>query len=152
MSTRPETIGHSLADSPAGLAAWMLDHDALSYGHFSELFVNQRPYGDLSRDDVLDNVTLYWLTNSGASSAQLYWEGAKALAAAGGAAPPEVQIPVAVSVFPEEIYGAPRPWVERAYKKLVYYNEVDRGGHFAAWEQPALFAKELRSAFRSVRG
>jgi pimeloyl-ACP methyl ester carboxylesterase len=152
MSTRPETIGHSLADSPAGLAAWMLDHDARSYGHFSELFVKQRPYGDLSRDDVLDNVTLYWLTNSGASSGQIYWEGAKALTSAGGAAPPEVQIPVAVSVFPEEIYGAPRPWVERAYKNLVYYNEVDRGGHFAAWEQPALFAKELRSAFRSVRG
>lgn len=154
MSTRPETIGHSLADSPAGLAAWMLDHDAQSYGHFSDLFVNQRPYGDLSRDDVLDNITLYWLTNSGASSAQIYWEGARAFAAAAaaGVAPPEIQIPVAVSVFPEEIYGAPRRWVERAYKNLVHYNEVERGGHFAAWEQPALFAAELRSGFRSVRG
>jgi len=101
---------------------------------------------------VLDNVTLYWLTNSGASSAQLYWEGAKALASASGVSPPEVQIPVAVSVFPEEIWGAPRRWVERAYKNLAYYNEVDRGGHFAAWEQPALFAAEMRSAFRSLRG
>lgn len=120
MSTHPQTIGHRLADSPVGLAAWMLDHDAQSYGHISELFVNRRPYGDLTRDDVLDNVTLYWLTNSGASSAQLYWEGAKALASASGVSPPEVQIPVAVSVLPEEIWGAPRRWVERAYKNLAY--------------------------------
>lgn len=154
MSTRPQTIGHSLADSPVGLAAWMLDHDAQSYAHFSELFVNERPYGDLSRDDVLDNITLYWLTNTGTSAGQIYWEGARAFAAAAaaGVAPPEVQIPVAVSVFPEEIYGAPRPWVERAYKSLAYYNTLDRGGHFAAWEQPALFASELRAGFRSVRG
>lgn len=151
MSTHPQTIGHSLADSPVGLAAWMLDHDARSYGHISELFVNQRPYGAITRDDVLDNVTLYWLTDSGASSGQLYWEGARALASATGTPLPEVQIPVAVSVFPEEIFGAPRRWVERAYENLIYYHEVDKGGHFAAWEQPALLAAEMRAAFGSLR-
>lgn len=151
MSTRPQTIGNGIADSPAGLASWMLDHDPRSYAHISDLFAHQRPYGAVTRDDVLDNVTLYWLTDSGASSGQIYWEGARALAAAATAAPPPVQIPVAVSVFPEEIFGAPRRWVESAYKNLAYYNEVDHGGHFAAWEQPALFAAELRSAFRSLR-
>ena len=152
MSTHPQTIGHSLADLPAGLAAWMLDHDKRSYERISELFSSQRPYGAITRDDVLDNVTLYWLTDTGASSGRLYWEGAKALAASKGAPLPSVTIPVAVSVFPDEIWGAPRTWVEQAYKNLVHYNQLDRGGHFAAWEEPELFAAELRSAFRTLRG
>ena len=148
---RPETIGHSLADSPVGLAAWIIDHDAISYGHISQLFLEQKPFGAITRDDVLDNITLYWLTNTGGSSAWLYWENGRANAAAAGKPRPDVAVPVAFSAFPEEIVGAPRSWLERAYPKLAYYNKPEKGGHFAAWEEPELFASELRAAFKSVR-
>jgi hypothetical protein len=148
---RPETIGHSLADSPVGLAAWMIDHDAISYGHISQLFLEQKPFGAITRDDVLDNITLYWLTNTGASSAWLYWENGRAAVAAAGKPMPDVAVPVAFSAFPEEIIGAPRSWLERAYPKLAYYNKLEKGGRFAAWEEPELFASELRAAFKPVR-
>ena len=148
---RPETIGHSLADSPVGLASWMIDHDAISYGHISRLFVEQKPFGAITRDDVLDNITLYWFTNTGASSAWLYWENGRAAAAAAGKPMPDVTVPTAFSAFPEEVVGAPRSWLERAYPKLTYYSKLEKGGHFAAWEQPELFASELRAAFKSVR-
>ena len=150
-TNRPETIGHSLADSPVGLASWMIDHDGISYGHISRLFLEQTPFGAITRDDVLDNITLYWLTNTGASSAWLYWESGRATAAAAGKPMPDVTVPVAFSAFPEEVVGAPRSWLERAYPSLTYYNKVETGGHFAAWEQPDLFVKELRTAFKSVR-
>lgn len=150
-ATRPQTIGYSLTDSPAGLAAWMLGHDTTSYTLISQAFAGHP--GGLSRDDVLDNITLYWLTNTGASAARLYWElgRARAAAAASGVRPPEVKIPVAVTVFPDEIFGAPRSWVERAYPNLGYYHVAEKGGHFAAWEQPEIFAGELRAAFRRLR-
>jgi pimeloyl-ACP methyl ester carboxylesterase len=148
---RPETIGHSLADSPVGLAAWIIDHDAISYGHISQLFLEQKPFGAITRDDVLDNITLYWLTNTGASSAWLYWENGRAAVAAAGKPMPDVAVPVAFSAFPEEIVGAPRSWLERAYPKLAYYNKLEKGGHFAAWEEPELFASELRAAFKPLR-
>jgi pimeloyl-ACP methyl ester carboxylesterase len=150
-ANRPETIGHSLSDSPVGLASWMIDHDAISYAHISRLFLEQKPFGAITRDDVLDNITLYWLTNTGPSSARVYWESARAAAAAAGKPMPDVTVPVAFSAFPEEVVGAPRSWLERTYPKLAYYNKVERGGHFAAWEQPELFASELRAAFKSLR-
>ena len=150
-ANRPETIGHSLSDSPIGLASWMIDHDAISYGHISQLFLEQKPFGAITRDDVLDNITLYWLTNTGPSSARLYWETARAAAAAAGKPMPDVTVPVAFSAFPEEVVGAPRSWLERTYPKLAYYNKVEKGGHFAAWEQPELFASELRAAFKPLR-
>jgi pimeloyl-ACP methyl ester carboxylesterase len=148
---RPETIGHSLADSPVGLAAWIIDHDAISYGHISQLFLEQKPFGAITRDDVLDNITLYWFTNTGASAAWLYWENGRSRAAAAGKPIPATAVPVAFSVFPEEIYGAPRSWLERAYPKLAYYHTVEKGGHFAAWEEPQLLSEELRAAFRAMR-
>src|SRR6185503_14659580 len=135
---------YGLADSPVGLGAWMLDHDARSYELIARVFAEQ-PEG-LTRDDVVDNITLYWLTNTGVSSARLYWESKLPFFA-----PKNVAIPVAVSVFPDEIYAAPRSWTERAYPNLVYFNTLDRGGHFAAWEQPGLFCQEVRAAFRSLR-
>jgi pimeloyl-ACP methyl ester carboxylesterase len=147
MGTRPQTL-YALADSPVGLAAFMLDHDLRSYEQISRLFVDGQPYGDLTRDDILDNITLYWLTNTAISSARLYWE-RKTPGSFLGAV--NVSIPAAVSVFPDEIYRAPRSWVEQAYHKLMYYNEPDKGGHFAAWEQPQLFAEEVRAGFRSLR-
>jgi pimeloyl-ACP methyl ester carboxylesterase len=150
-ANRPETIGHSLSDSPVGLASWMIDHDAISYAHISRLFLEQKPFGAITRDDVLDNITLYWFTNTGPSSARVYWETARAAAAAAGKPMPDVTVPVAFSAFPEEVVGAPRSWLERTYPKLAYYNKVERGGHFAAWEQPELFASELRAAFKSFR-
>jgi pimeloyl-ACP methyl ester carboxylesterase len=134
-----------------GLAAWIIDHDAISYGHISQLFLEQTPFGAITRDDVLDNITLYWFTNTGASAAWLYWENGRSRAAAAGKPIPPTAVPVAFSVFPEEIYGAPRSWLERAYPKLAHYNSVEKGGHFAAWEEPELLARELRAAFRSVR-
>ena len=143
MGNRPQTL-YGIADSPVGLAAWILDHDARSYALMTRVFDGQ-PEG-LKRDDVLDNITLYWLTNTGVSSARLYWENKLAFFA-----PKHVGIPVAVSVFPDDIYTAPRSWVERAYSKLIHYNRLPKGGHFAAWEQPELFAAELRAAFRSFR-
>lgn len=148
MSNRPQTL-YGIVDSPVGLAAWMLDHDIRSYGMISRVFDGKTE--GLTRDDVLDNVTLYWLTNTAISSARLYWDTAQISTGGGFFDVRGVTIPVAVSAFPDEIYAAPRSWAERAYPKLIYYNKLDRGGHFAAWEQPALFSSEMRAAFRSVR-
>ena len=152
-STRPQTIGYSLLDSPVGLAAWMLDHDTDSYYKISRAFVDGEPVGNLTRDNVLDNITLYWLTGTGASAARWYWEFGRAVAAAraAGEAPPPVAVPVGFTTFPGEIWAAPRSWVETVYPGLAYFNEVDRGGHFAAWEEPELFSAEVRAAFRSLR-
>jgi pimeloyl-ACP methyl ester carboxylesterase len=143
MAHRPQTL-YAIEDSPVGLAAWMLDHDVASYELIARAF-SGKP-GGLSRDDVLDNVTHYWLTKSGISSARLYWESHLAFFDVKG-----VDLPVGVTVFPDELYPAPRSWAEKAYPKLVHFNTVDRGGHFAAWEQPELFSKEVRAAFRSLR-
>jgi len=143
MANRPQTL-YALEDSPVGLAAWMLDHDARSYELIARVFAGQ-PEG-LTRDDILDNITQYWLTNSAVSSARLYWESKLAFFA-----PKGVAIPVAISAFPDEIYTAPRSWAERAYPKLVHYGRLEKGGHFAAWEQPQIFAAELRAGFRSMR-
>jgi pimeloyl-ACP methyl ester carboxylesterase len=150
-STRPQTIGYSLLDSPVGLAAWMLDHDTDSYYKISRAFADGEPVGNLTRDSILDNITLYWLTGTGASAARWYWEFGRFLAAAAGHAPPPVAVPVGFTTFPGEIWAAPRSWVETAYPDLAYFNAVDRGGHFPAWEEPELFAAELRAAFKSQR-
>ncbi len=143
MVNRPQTL-YGISDSPVGLAAWMLDHDARSYDLIARAFDGNA--GGITREDVLDNVTLYWLTNTGISSARLYWKSKLAFFAVKG-----VSIPVAVSVFPDELYEAPRTWAERAYPKLIHYNRLDQGGHFAAWEQPQLLSQELRAAFKSLR-
>jgi pimeloyl-ACP methyl ester carboxylesterase len=152
-ATRPQTIGYALLDSPVALAGWMLDHDTDSYYKISRAFLDGQPAGNLTRDRIVDNITLYWLTGTGASAARSYWENgrAAALAAAAGQAPPQVSLPVGFTVFPGEIFRAPRSWVEKAYPNLVYFNEVDKGGHFAAWEEPELFSDEVRAAFRSLR-
>jgi pimeloyl-ACP methyl ester carboxylesterase len=150
-ATRPQTIGYALLDSPVALAAWMLDHDTDSYQKISRAFLDGQPAGDLTRDHIVDNVTLYWLTGTGASAARSYWESGRAAALAAGQAPPEVSLPVGFTTFPGEIFRAPRSWVEQAYPNLTYFNEVDKGGHFAAWEEPELFSEELRTAFRSLR-
>ena len=151
-TTRPQTIGYSLLDSPVGLAAWMLDHDTDSYYKIARTFDGE-PVGNLTRDSILDNITLYWLTGTGASAARWYWEFGRFLAAAGasGQAPPPVSVPVGFTTFPGEIWAAPRSWVETAYPGLAYFNEVDRGGHFPAWEEPELFSAEVRAAFASLR-
>jgi pimeloyl-ACP methyl ester carboxylesterase len=143
MAGRPQTL-YALTDSPVGLAAWMIDHDIRSYKMIARVFDGQ-PEG-LTRDDILDNITLYWFTNTAVSSARLYWESKLAFFA-----PKNVQLPTAVSVFPDEIYAAPRSWAERAYPKLIHFNRLDKGTHFAAWEQPKLFVDELRTAFRTLR-
>jgi pimeloyl-ACP methyl ester carboxylesterase len=150
-STRPQTIGYSLLDSPVGLAAWMLDHDTDSYYKISRAFVDGEPVGNLTRESIVDNITLYWLTGSGASAARWYWEFGQFLAAVGGQAPPPVQVPVGFTTFPGEIWAAPRSWAETVYPGLAYFNEVGKGGHFAAWEEPELFAAEVRAAFSSLR-
>jgi hypothetical protein len=150
-STRPQTIGYSLLDSPAGLAAWLLDHDTDSYYKISRAFVDAKPVGHLTRDSIVDNITLYWLTGTGASAARWYWEFGQFLARAGAGAPPPVKVPVGFTTFPGELWAAPRSWVETVYPGLAYFNEVDRGGHFAAWEEPTLFSTEVRAAFRSLR-
>jgi pimeloyl-ACP methyl ester carboxylesterase len=150
-NTRPQTIGYALLDSPVALAAWMLDHDTDSYYKISHAFLDKQPSGHLTRDSVLDNITLYWLTGTGASAAREYWEGAQAAAHTAGQQPPEVRLPVGFTTFPGEIWRTPRSWVEKAYPNVTYFNEVDKGGHFAAWEEPELFATELRAAFESVR-
>jgi pimeloyl-ACP methyl ester carboxylesterase len=152
-ATRPQTIGYALLDSPVALAAWMLDHDTDSYEKISRAFVDGEPVGNLSRDHVLDNITLYWLTGTGASAARSYWEsyGAAAVATAASQAPPEVSLPVGFTTFPGEIWRTPRSWAEQAYPNLTYFNEADRGGHFAAWEEPELFTTEVRAAFKSLR-
>ena len=145
MGLRPQTL-YGIADSPVGLAAYFLDHDARSYELISRVFQGQAE--GLTRDDILDNITITWLTNTALSGARLYWEyWGKGYFNAKG-----VSIPVAVSVFPDELYPAPRSWAEKAYPKLIHYNKLDKGGHFAAWEQPKLFSEELRAGFRSLRG
>ncbi|MDQ2652129.1 MAG: epoxide hydrolase 1 [Chloroflexota bacterium] len=143
MGNRPQTL-YGVADSPVGLAAWMLDHDARSYDLIARVFAGASE--GLTRDDILDNVTLYWLTNTAVSSARLYWESKLAFFA-----PKGVTLPAGVSVFPDEIYAAPRSWTEQAYPHLIHYNRLPRGGHFAAWEQPRSFSAELRETFRSLR-
>jgi pimeloyl-ACP methyl ester carboxylesterase len=152
-ATRPQTIGYSLLDSPIGLAAWLLDHDTDSYYKISNAFVDGEPVGNLTRESIVDNITLYWLTGTGASAAQWYWETGRAQAAAkaAGQAPPAVSVPVGFTTFPGEIFAAPRSWVEVVYPDLAYFDEVDRGGHFAAWEEPELFSSEVRAAFSSLR-
>ena len=148
MSNRPQTL-YALVDSPVGLAAWMIDHDDSSEKMIARVFAGQSE--GLTRDDVLDNVTLYWLTNTAISSARLYWDTTQISNGAGFFDVRGVKIPVAVSAFADEIYQAPRSWAERAYPKLIHYNKLDKGGHFAAWEQPQLFAEEVRAAFKSLR-
>ncbi|MFG1765313.1 epoxide hydrolase family protein [Micromonospora parva] len=152
-STRPQTIGYSLLDSPVGLAAWMLDHDTDSYYKISRAFLDGEPAGGLTRDSILDNITLYWLTGTGASSARWYWEQGRfqAAAQASGQAPPPVTVPVGFTTFPGEIWAAPRSWAEAVYPGIAYFNEADRGGHFAAWEEPELFSAEVRAAFGPLR-
>jgi pimeloyl-ACP methyl ester carboxylesterase len=150
-TTRPQTIGYALLDSPVALAAWMLDHDTDSYYKISRAFVDGQPVGGLTRDHILDNITTYWLTGTGASAARSYWESGQAAARAAGQAPPPVSVPVGFTTFPGEIVATPRSWVEKAYPTLTYFNKVDKGGHFAAWEEPELFSSEVRAAFRSVR-
>jgi pimeloyl-ACP methyl ester carboxylesterase len=150
-ATRPQTIGYALLDSPVALAAWMLDHDTDSYYKISSAFVDGKPSGNLTRDHILDNISLYWLTGTGASAARSYWESGQATARAAGQAPPPVKVPVGFTQFPGEIVRTPRTWVEQAYPTLTYFNKVDKGGHFAAWEEPQLFSTEIRAAFRSLR-
>jgi pimeloyl-ACP methyl ester carboxylesterase len=150
-ATRPQTIGYALLDSPLALAAWMLDHDTDAYYKISRAFVDGQPSGGLTRDHILDNITLYWLTGTGASAARSYWESGRAQALAAGQPPPEVKLPVGFTTFPGEIFRAPRSWVEKSYPNLTYFHEADRGGHFAAWEEPELFATEIRAAFKSLR-
>jgi pimeloyl-ACP methyl ester carboxylesterase len=152
-ATRPQTIGYALLDSPVALAAWMIDHDTDAYYKISGAFVDGRRTGNLTRDHILDNITLYWLTGTGASAARSYWDsyGVAAAEAAAAQAPPPVSVPVGYTTFPGELFRAPRSWVEKAYPTLTYFHEADRGGHFAAWEEPQLFAEEIRAAFRSLR-
>jgi pimeloyl-ACP methyl ester carboxylesterase len=144
MGTQPQTL-YGISDSPVGLAAWMINHDEGSYKDIADAFAGH-PVGNLTRDQVLDNITFYWLTNTGVSSARLYWENT-----VGFFDVKNVSIPAAVSVFPHEIYKAPRSWAERAYPNLIYFHEVDRGNHFAAWQEPTLFSSEVRAAFQSLR-
>jgi pimeloyl-ACP methyl ester carboxylesterase len=153
MQTRPQTVGYGLSDSPAGLAAWLLDHGD-GYGQPAgaiERVLEAKPAGDLTRDDILDDISLYWLTNSAVSSARLYWENKYDYFSAASHKTMDISLPVGVTVFPGEIYRAPRSWAEQAYRQLIYFNEVDKGGHFAAWEEPELFTNEVRAAFRPLR-
>ena len=153
MATRPQTIGYALLDSPAALAAWMLDHDTDAYYKIARAFLDGQPSGNLTRDHILDNVTAYWLTGTGASAARSYWEAYGPDAPSAGSQPlPPPRIPVGFSTFPGEIWRTPRSWAEKSYPTLSYFGEAERGGHFAAWEEPELFAAELRAAFRPLRG
>jgi pimeloyl-ACP methyl ester carboxylesterase len=149
----PQTVGYSLMDSPVGLAAWMLDHDPDSYEKISRAFRDGAPTGGLTRDHIVDNITLYWLTGTATSAARIYWEETQGILAAlkSGQTPPKLSLPVAFTVFPSELIQAPRSWAEKVYPKLIYFNEVEKGGHFAAWEQPEVFSEEMRAAFRSLR-
>jgi pimeloyl-ACP methyl ester carboxylesterase len=151
MGEHPQTVGYPLADSPLGLAAWMLDHDADSYEKISHAFLDGQSTGGLTRDHVLDNITLYWLTNTPTSAARVYWEESQTTAAAFKNPPPHLTLPAAYTVFPDELFQAPRHWVKTAYHNLIYYNEAEKGGHFAAWEEPEIFAREMRAAFKSLR-
>jgi pimeloyl-ACP methyl ester carboxylesterase len=150
-NTRPQTIGYALLTSPVALAAWMLDHDTDSYYKISRAFLDGQPSGHLTRDQIVDNITLYWLTGTGASAARSYWENARAAALAAGQPRPDVKLPVGFTTFPGEIFRAPRSWAEKAYPNLTYFNEVGKGGHFAAWEEPELFSTEIRAAFKPLR-
>ncbi len=152
MATRPQTIGYALLDSPVALAAWMIDHDTDAYYKIARAFVDGQASGGLTRDHVLDNITLYWLTGTGASAARSYWEAYGADAPAAGLKPlPPPAMPFGFTTFPGEIWRTPRSWVDACYPNVIYFNEVDKGGHFAAWEEPELFATEIRAAFRSLR-
>ena len=152
MATRPQTIGYALLDSPIALAAWMVDHDTDAYYKIASAFVDGRPSGNLTRDHILDNITLYWLTGSGASTSRSYWEAYGPDAPAAGRQPlPQTTIPFAFTTFPGEIWRTPRSWVEASYPNVTYFHEVDKGGHFAAWEEPELFSTDIRAAFRSLR-
>jgi pimeloyl-ACP methyl ester carboxylesterase len=152
-ATRPQTIGYALLDSPVALAAWMLDHDTDAYYKISHAFVDGEPSGNLTPDHILDNITLYWLTGTGASAARSYWENGQAAAhaATSGQAPPPVSLPVGFTTFPGEIWQSPRSWVEAGYPNVTYFHKAERGGHFAAWEEPELFAREVRAAFKPLR-
>ena len=150
-ATRPQTIGYALLDSPIALAAWMIDHDTDSYLKIARGFVDGQPSGNLTREHIVNNITLYWLTGTGASAARSYWEEGQENARAAGQPPTPVSIPVGFTTFPGEIWRTPRSWVEKAYPNVIYFNEVDKGGHFAAWEEPELFATEIRAAFKSLR-
>jgi pimeloyl-ACP methyl ester carboxylesterase len=152
MATRPQTIGYALLDSPVALAAWMIDHDTDAYYKIARAFVDEQSSGNLTRDNILDNITAYWLTRTGASAARSYWEAYGADAPAAGSRPlPPPTIPVGFTSFPGEIWRTPRSWVEASYPNVSYFNEADRGGHFAAWEEPELFGEELRASFSSLR-
>jgi pimeloyl-ACP methyl ester carboxylesterase len=151
MATRPQTIGYALLDSPIALAAWMFDHDTDGYYKFAGAFVDGKPTGNLTRDHILDDVTLYWLTGTGVSTARDYWDDGRARARWAVEPLPPAAVPVAFTTFPGEVWAAPRSWVEVVYPDLAYFNEVDRGGHFAAWEEPELFSTEVRAAFRGLR-
>jgi pimeloyl-ACP methyl ester carboxylesterase len=151
MATRPQTIGYAQLDSPVALAAWMLDHDTDAYYKIAAAFVDGKPSGNLTRDHILDNVTLYWLTGTGASAARSYWENGRFGAQAAGKTPPPVKLPVGFTTFPGEIWQSPRSWVEQSYPSLAYFNKAEKGGHFAAWEEPEIFSTEVRAAFKSLR-
>jgi pimeloyl-ACP methyl ester carboxylesterase len=152
MATRPQTIGYALLDSPIALAAWMVDHDTDAYSKIARAFVDGQPSGNLTCDHILDNITLYWLSSTGASSARSYWEAYGADAPAAGRQPlPAPTIPFGFTTFPGEIWRTPRSWVEASYPHVIYFNQVDKGGHFAAWEEPGLFSQEMRAAFKSLR-
>jgi pimeloyl-ACP methyl ester carboxylesterase len=150
-NTRPQTIGYALLTAPVALAAWMLDHDTDAYYKISRAFVDGQPSGGLTRDHILDNITLYWLTGTGASAARSYWENTQAAIRAAGQPRPEVKLPVGFTTFPGEIFRAPRSWVEKSYPNVTYFHEASQGGHFAAWEEPELFATEIRAAFKPLR-
>jgi pimeloyl-ACP methyl ester carboxylesterase len=150
-NTRPQTIGYALLDAPVALAAWMLDHDTDAYYKITRAFVDGQPSGGLTRDHILDNITMYWLTGTGASAARSYWENTQAAARAAGQPRAEVKLPVGFTTFPGEIFRAPRSWVEKSYPNVTYFHEADKGGHFAAWEEPELFATEIRAAFKPLR-
>ncbi len=152
MATRPQTIGYALLDSPVALAAWMIDHDTDAYYKIARAFVDGQPSGNLTRDHILDNITLYWLSGTGASAARSYWEAYGPDAPAAGLAPlPPPSMPFAFTTFPGEIWKTPRSWVDASYPNVIYFHEVDKGGHFAAWEEPELFSTEIRAAFSSLR-
>jgi pimeloyl-ACP methyl ester carboxylesterase len=151
MGEHPQTVGYPLADSPLGLAAWMLDHDADSYEKISRAFLGGEPSGGLTRDHVLDNISLYWLTNTPTSAGRVYWEESQGTAASIKHPPPHVTLPVAYTVFPDELFQAPKHWIKSAYHNLIHYNVAPKGGHFAAWEEPEVFAGEMRAAFQSLR-
>ena len=152
MATRPQTIGYALLDSPIALAAWMIDHDTDAYYKIARAFVDGQPSGNLTRDHILDNIMLYWLTGTSASAARSYWEAYGPDAPAASQQPlPATTIPFGFTTFPGEIWRTPRSWVEASYPNVIYFNEVDKGGHFAAWEEPEIFSSELREAFRSLR-